>query len=345
MGRAMSGAGPETSHATDAERATQRAWVRFLGSMTALAMLAVALPTPLALLADLSGSAGPAMIEAAVLTSAALVVWGLLIWGTVVGTIAVLARAPGAVGRMARGTLRAIAPAAAGRLVAAVVGVSMVTGASACAAPLAAADPAAPPSAASTMDTVDSASAFDIDWPTTAAAAASDPVDPDESATSPATTDSPPPAAPGASGPPTSASTSRDARSATTPVPPPASGVTSPGSPLATAQPVPTHQPVRPVPPDQPLPSDQQPPVGSQTDTTSTARSAAADPAGATVTVRPGDTLWAIAERHLGPQADAAQIDTAWRHWHSANAAAIGSDPDLIVPGQRLSPPVSDKEQ
>ncbi|MET0449670.1 MAG: LysM domain-containing protein [Aeromicrobium sp.] len=57
------------------------------------------------------------------------------------------------------------------------------------------------------------------------------------------------------------------------------------------------------------------------------------------VTVRPGDTLWAIAARSLPDGASAAQIADATRAWHAANRDVIGDDPDLIVPAQRLVPP------
>ncbi|MEV4039472.1 transglycosylase family protein [Streptomyces umbrinus] len=43
-------------------------------------------------------------------------------------------------------------------------------------------------------------------------------------------------------------------------------------------------------------------------------------------TVRSGDTLSAIAARH----------GTTWQRIYAANKAAIGGDPDVIVPGQRL---------
>ncbi|MQY38782.1 hypothetical protein SRB17_67960 [Streptomyces sp. RB17] len=44
-------------------------------------------------------------------------------------------------------------------------------------------------------------------------------------------------------------------------------------------------------------------------------------------TVREGDTLSAIAERH----------GTTWQRIYAANKKVIGDDPDLIVPGQRLA--------
>lgn len=64
------------------------------------------------------------------------------------------------------------------------------------------------------------------------------------------------------------------------------------------------------------------------------------EPAAATpVVVRRGDTLWAIAARHLGPRATPAAIATAWPRWYAANRTVIGADPDLLLPGQRLTPP------
>ena len=59
------------------------------------------------------------------------------------------------------------------------------------------------------------------------------------------------------------------------------------------------------------------------------------------VVVLRGDTLWSIAARHLGPGATAAEITVEWHRWLSANRDVIGADPDLILPGQELLPPVS----
>lgn len=66
------------------------------------------------------------------------------------------------------------------------------------------------------------------------------------------------------------------------------------------------------------------------------ARPAVADDA---VLVRPGETLWGLAARHLGPGATAEQVAAAWPRWYAANRDVIGPDPDLIHPGQRLHPP------
>jgi hypothetical protein len=62
------------------------------------------------------------------------------------------------------------------------------------------------------------------------------------------------------------------------------------------------------------------------------------------VVVHRGDTLWSIAARHLDPAATAADIDAECHRWFAANRDVIGQDPDLILPGQLLSPPPAPKE-
>jgi len=57
------------------------------------------------------------------------------------------------------------------------------------------------------------------------------------------------------------------------------------------------------------------------------------------VVVREGDSLWSIAAAELGPGASAAAIAERWPQWYAANAPVIGSDPDLIQPGQVLHAP------
>ncbi len=57
------------------------------------------------------------------------------------------------------------------------------------------------------------------------------------------------------------------------------------------------------------------------------------------VVVRRGDSLWAIAARHLGPDASDAEIARAWPAWFEANRDAVGDDPDLLRPGQLLRAP------
>lgn len=58
-----------------------------------------------------------------------------------------------------------------------------------------------------------------------------------------------------------------------------------------------------------------------------------------TVTVRAGDTLWSIAAAHLPADSRDEEIAAAWPRWFEANRTAIGPDPDLIVPGLRLTVP------
>ena len=57
--------------------------------------------------------------------------------------------------------------------------------------------------------------------------------------------------------------------------------------------------------------------------------------------VRRGDTLWALAARALGPAASAAEIAAEWPRWWQTNKRAIGDDPDLLVPGTRLTAPTA----
>lgn len=69
------------------------------------------------------------------------------------------------------------------------------------------------------------------------------------------------------------------------------------------------------------------------------ARPGAAPETDPVVRVRPGDSLWAIAARQLGPTADAADVASYWRRIHDLNAAVIGPNPDLVLPGQQLRLP------
>ncbi|HEY0120135.1 MAG TPA: hypothetical protein VGC04_15265 [Cellulomonas sp.] len=82
--------------------------------------------------------------------------------------------------------------------------------------------------------------------------------------------------------------------------------------------------------------------AGASGQTAVTPRPAADDASGtedATVVVLRGDTLWAIAARHLPPGASDAEVAAAWPAWYAANATTIGSDPGLILPGQVLAVP------
>src|SRR6478609_9180539 len=130
-------------HAPSNTASVRMAWLQLLGCIVGLGLLATGLPDPRSLLsfvtdgvADPGRSALPgASAQAAILATAGLVVWVLLIWSVAVCAAAVAGRLPGAPGLVGRSILRRIAPAAAGRLVAAAVGVSLLAGTSACAVP------------------------------------------------------------------------------------------------------------------------------------------------------------------------------------------------------------------
>jgi hypothetical protein len=57
------------------------------------------------------------------------------------------------------------------------------------------------------------------------------------------------------------------------------------------------------------------------------------------VVVAPGDCLWLIAARPLGSGAATARIEVMTRRWYAANRTVIGSDPDLLRPGEVLVGP------
>lgn len=60
------------------------------------------------------------------------------------------------------------------------------------------------------------------------------------------------------------------------------------------------------------------------------------------VQVNREDTLWSIASHHLGPGASASEIKVAADNWYGTNRPLIGPDPDLIFPGQQLTPPAKE---
>lgn len=71
-------------------------------------------------------------------------------------------------------------------------------------------------------------------------------------------------------------------------------------------------------------------------------------PAPSTVVVQSGDTLWSITDDLLGPLPDSpSEIAAAWPLLHESNRDVIGTDPDLLEPGQELlvPAPLSSQEQ
>lgn len=68
-------------------------------------------------------------------------------------------------------------------------------------------------------------------------------------------------------------------------------------------------------------------------------RSRRTDPAPAVVIVRPGDSLWLTARRLLPEHAANSAVARVVARLHARNRTAVGADPDLIRPGQRLEVP------
>lgn len=62
------------------------------------------------------------------------------------------------------------------------------------------------------------------------------------------------------------------------------------------------------------------------------------------VTVQAGDTLWDIAARHLGPGVSDLDIALQWPRWYEANRGVIGQDPDVLLLGQILQPPLAGRK-
>lgn len=82
--------------------------------------------------------------------------------------------------------------------------------------------------------------------------------------------------------------------------------------------------------------------------TESSSDPAASPQSASTVVVRPGETLWSITDDLLGPAPDhPSEIATSWPLLHEANRDVIGTDPDLLEPGQVLTVPdsLSSQEQ
>jgi hypothetical protein len=60
-------------------------------------------------------------------------------------------------------------------------------------------------------------------------------------------------------------------------------------------------------------------------------------------TVEPGQSLWSIAASTSPPDASAGEIADSASRWYATNRLVIGADPNLILPGQVLAPPLSDE--
>ena len=303
--------------------------------LAALAVAVLAAPRPAEGLATLlAPSAGPpAALLVAVL---GLLVQALAAWLLVVAVLTLGARAPSTVGRACRAVLRRCAPVAVRRTVALALGAGLALGLP---TPATAATPG----------------------PTTSTGATS-PGNTTPSATSPSAT-SPGATSPGASRPATSSPGAAipgtgqqpylppldwpglvPAPASTTATPAPASDAQAspaPASP-APASPAPASPaPAAPV----PAPAPALAPTPTSTAPTSPAPSSAA-PAPrpettrrSTVVVRPGDSLWELAERSLPAPVSDADRAAEWPRWWAANRDVIGDDPDVLRPGQHLVAP------
>uniref|UniRef100_UPI0013E912E7 LysM peptidoglycan-binding domain-containing protein n=1 Tax=Cellulomonas endophytica TaxID=2494735 RepID=UPI0013E912E7 len=78
---------------------------------------------------------------------------------------------------------------------------------------------------------------------------------------------------------------------------------------------------------------------GTSTGVTGTGVTGAGSAAAGSVVVVAGDTLWDLAARALGPEAGPADVAAIWPLWYAANEDVVGTDPDLLLPGQTLRVP------
>lgn len=349
-----------------------------LACLVALGALLTQLPGPVQAWATLTGgarhrtAADPlAAVQSVLLTAAGLLTWLIAGWAVVVLGVGLLSRLPGGPGRRARRLLPRIAPAAVGRLVLAAVGLSLIAGTAACAVPTpvppaGATSPSARPASEPSSEAVSEAvsgpesdaagGSFTIDWPDPTPAPASTP-DPDSStpADDPATA----PPHPSTTGPAIDPTAVPTTEPASVPAPGTATAASTSASSAATA-PDADRSPAPGTPSESPAPAAGPPmapgaaePPGPADPPAVRGAGPACDPAPAVaplqpvriVTVQPGDSLWRIAARSLGPDATDADVDNAWRAWYFGNREIIGDDPDRILPGQSLLTPGSEGVQ
>lgn len=296
------------------------------------------------LTAAVAGSTGTGGDGVAPLVAAlALAAWALVAEVVLTVVLTVGALVPGGAGRAAAAVRRRTVPAALRRVVEVGLGVTVTLGVAGAAPAFAASAPVPRPSAVAAASPAPTSLDWstpgvpDLDWadpvpvpssaPTATRAAA--PVvggavaDSRPSPTvSPSASASSAPPAPGASA---SASPSTAASAPAAPSPgrsaPASTGAVAGGEPAGSADAAAAAHGVTTVP---------GPSVGAPT---------AAD----IVVVRPGDSLWQLAERDLtardGAAPSAARVAAAWPGWWAANRDTVGADPDLVLPGQVLHPP------
>lgn len=273
-------------------------------------------------LVELARAAGRSQVDGLVelgivAVGVAVLVWLAVSCGVAAGCLT--ARAAGGGWRRGEAWVHRWAPAVVRRAVVLAVGaglgLSAATGASAVDVPVS--TPA--PSVSST--TVRTGAAADLGWV------------PTEQSAAPSSTPATPPPTAGSVAPRSDAAAPSGSPTVSVPAVSPTSPAVS--TTTATDQSAAHGRSATTVPVSRPEALHESAPVGTAASSTVPARAATA----ATVTVAPGDTLWAIAARHLPAGADDAQIAAAWPAWYAANAAAIGSDPDMVHPGQLLTVP------
>ncbi len=280
---------------------------------------------------DLSAP-GDRALEAAVAlvaTAAGAVALGVVAAGCLLTAVGLLARLAGHSLERLEAAARRITPFALRRVIAVGVGAGIVA---AVAAPASATDRDVPgPAAPDGATTVAVVTTSDLGWqitspaPTAPLQGAPDGAVPTPSdvATPGATAEAPPAVVPGEDSTPadTSGDATRDAAADATDTPGVTDGSSSPGDPAGGID-LDTHAGGAPG------------PVGASPD-------APAGESATTVTVRQGDSLWAIAAAHLPEGASDSAVADAWPQWYAANRDVIGADPDLIHPGQVLVVPAS----
>jgi hypothetical protein len=283
---------------------------RLLGTAAAMAAAAVGLragtPDLSAVTAagpDLQRAVDTAGADTVLLAAVAVLAWAAWLWGAVGLTLTALSALPGAAGALAQALTRCVLPAGARRAAALALGVGLVAGGpvlAGCTTPA-----GALPRAVATA----SAQAPVVDRPATPPAAPA-----------PATERSP--SVPTGTGPVPDWPAPVTGEQLPAPVPDRPAPATAEQPPAVPDRPTPAAVPDRPTPaavPDRPTPA-----------------------ADEHVVLR-GDCLWDIAAgdlaRRTGGTPTDAEVATAVDAWWQANAAVIGPDPDLLLPGQVLRPP------
>lgn len=288
-----------------------------------------------------TGASGPGGDPAAAIAGLAALIAAIIAgWLTLSLALVLLAGLPGRAGALARIARDRVTPAIVRRWAAIVLGASVTA-------------TVVPGTAVAAVRVVEESEPPAPGWrpaaaPSSASSTAS-PTSPSASPSAPTGTTSPGPASGSAATAPTPgwaprptvtpSPTSTGATSpSTTPTTSPTASPSTSRTTSPTAPPTTTSGTQVTVTPPTPGWTPSRPPARQRTDPTLlTGRPRPAS--SSEVVVRRGDTLWSIVAARLGPGATAAEIAATWPRWHAANAAVIGPDPHLLLPGARLAPP------